>query len=299
MRGDPNVHDGTFVHDGGRVWYRVVDAVGRGRSLPLVVLHGGPGVPHDYLEPLQRLALAGRPVVYYDQLGCGGSGPRPNGPPWTVEGFVAELEAVLRHLGLERFHLLGHSWGGMLALEFACRRPPGLAGLVAASCPASMRAWSAEAERLRADLPDAVRRGLDEHERLGLVDRDSYLALCMDYYRRHVCRLDPWPECVVRAFAKMLERPEVYHSMNGPSDFRVTGTLRDWTIEDRLCLIGVPTLVTSGRYDEATPALAERLHRGIAGSSWELFEQSAHLAHVEEPGRYLRRLEAFLDRAER
>ena len=293
------MHEGTLVHAGSRVWYRVAGAGGRGASPPLLVLHGGPGVPHDYLVPLDRLALAGRAVIYYDQLGCGNSGPRPGGPPWTVEGFVDELGAVVGHLGLERFHVLGHSWGGMLALEFACRRPRGLAGLVVASCPASMRAWSAEAERLRADLPDVVRRGLDEHERLGIADRDSYLALCMQYYRRHVCRLDPWPECVVRAFARMLERPEVYRSMNGPSDFRVTGTLRDWTIEDRLALVDVPTLITSGRHDEATPLLVECLHRGIAGSSWELFEQSAHLAHVEEPGRYLRRLEAFLSRAER
>jgi L-proline amide hydrolase len=120
----------------------------------------------------------------------------------------------------------------------------------------------------------------------------------MVFYRRHVCRLDPWPDYVRRAFAHLAENPEVYHTMNGPSEFHVIGTLKEWNIVDRLGEIRVPTLVISGRYDEATPAIAETVHRGILGSAWVLFEHSSHMPHAEEPERFIRVLDEFLARVE-
>jgi L-proline amide hydrolase len=114
------------------------------------------------------------------------------------------------------------------------------------------------------------------------------------YYRRHVCRVDPWPDYVVRTFDQLAHVPEVYYTMNGPSEFHVTGTLKEWTIVDHLGEIHVPTLLLSGRYDEATPAIVETIHQRIPGSQWVLFEHSSHMPHVEETERCLAVLSDFL-----
>ncbi|RJQ58065.1 MAG: hypothetical protein C4530_11345 [Desulfobacteraceae bacterium] len=124
------------------------------------------------------------------------------------------------------------------------------------------------------------------------------LDAMMVFYRRHVCRLDPWPDCLNRTFEKIMQNPEVYNTMWGPSEFRATGVIKDWDIVDRLVEIRCPALITSGRYDEATPAIAGTVHRGIRGSEWVIFEQSAHQAHLEEPERYIEVLDAFLSRVE-
>ncbi len=117
-------------------------------------------------------------------------------------------------------------------------------------------------------------------------------------YDRHVCRVVPNPEFVQRTFRKLLEHPEVYYTMNGPSEFYVVGTLKTWDVRDQLGKIHAPTLVTSGRYDEATPAIAETVRNGISGSEWVVFENSAHMAHAEEPERYMQVLGDFISRHE-
>ena len=282
-----------------KTWYWVVGERDEPGKLPLLALHGGPGAAHDYLESLEAMAAGGRRVIFYDQLGCGNSGlPGPAPELWTVGLYVEEIDVVRRFLGLDRVHLLGQSWGGMLAMEYTLTRPSGLASLTVASSPASMRQWVSEANRLRAALPSSVQQTLLEHEAAGTTDSQAYQAAMMEFYRRHVCRTYPWPEGVRRTFAKLEQNPEVYNTMNGPSEFHVIGTLKDWSVVDRLPEINVPTLVTSGRYDEATPAIAETVHRGIAGSEWTVFEHSAHCAHAEEPERYCAVLEAFLTRVE-
>ncbi len=281
-----------------KTWYRIVGDYEEPGKYPLLALHGGPGATHDYLEPLEALAATGRRVIFYDQLGNGNS-DQPHDPSlWTVDLFVEEVGAVRRGLGLDRTHLLGQSWGGMLAMEYALTRPQGLVSLTIASSPASMPQWVAEANRLRADLPPDVQRTLLAHETVGTTEDPAYQAAMLVFYRRHVCRLDPWPDCVNRSFAKMAQNPEVYGTMNGPSEFHVIGTLKHWTIVDRLGEIRAPTLVTSGRHDEATPAIAETVHRGIPGSQWVVFENSSHTAHIEETERYLKVLGEFLTRVE-
>jgi proline-specific peptidase len=283
-----------------RTWYRVVGDREAPGKLPLLLLHGGPGAAHDYLEALEAMAATGRRVIFYDQLGCGNSGlPEPAPDLWTVKLYVEEIDVVRRFLGLDRVHLLGHSWGGMLAMEYALVQPAGLASLTIASSPASMPQWVAEANGLRSALPPDVQQTLVEHEAAGSTDSSAYEEAVMVYYRRHLCRTDPWPDGVLRTFAKLQQNPEVYNTMNGPSEFHVVGTLRDWSVVDRLGEIDVPTLVTSGRYDEATPVIAETVHQGIAGSEWVIFEQSAHCAHAEETERFCTVLDGFLTRVER
>jgi len=289
-----HVREGTVPVPDGHVWFRVV---GAGTAAPLLTLHGGPGAGHDYLEPLEALA-SDRPVVFYDQLGCGRSEQPADRSLWHMEHFVAEIGAVRQALGLERIHLLGHSWGGWLAVEYMTRRPPGVVGLVLASTSASLPEFMREAARLKTELPPPIRDTLARYERKGQMHHPEYEAAVLEFYKRHVCRLDPWPDPFLRTH-KNIEGNAVYETMNGPNEFTVTGNLKDWDRTADLGRINVPTLITVGRYDELTPNCAMTLHRGIRDSAVHQFEHSSHTSHLEEPAEYARVVRAFLDRVER
>jgi len=283
---------------GYNIWCRMVGEREEPGKLPLLCLHGGPGAPHDYLEPLGIVAATGRRVVLYDQLGCGNS-DHPHDPKlWTVELFVEEIGLVRRALRLERLHLLGQSWGGMLAMEYALTQPQGLASLILADTAADARQWAAEANRLRSELPPDVQQTLLKHEEAGTTDDPAYEEATLTFYRRHLCRLDPWPDCLNRTHEKLRQNPEVYLTMWGPSEFHITGSLKDWSVVDRLGEIRVPTLLLSGRYDEATPDIVKTIHHGIHGSEWVIFENSSHMPHLEESQRYVQVLADFLKRVE-
>lgn len=293
--------EGRMAFEDGETWYRVTGDLAAAAA-PLVVLHGGPGAAHDYLDRFDLLAEAsrdgaGRAVIQYDQFGCGLSTHRPDkgADYWTVGLFLAELDALLAHLRIAgRYHLLGQSWGGMLAAEHAVRQPAGLRGLVIANSPASMRTWVTEADRLRAALPPGVQDTLLKHEAAGTTADAEYEAAVNVFYERHLCRVTPFPEEVVRSFAGMAAEPTVYHTMNGPSEFHVIGTLKDWTVEDRLEQVQVPTMVISGRHDEATEACVRPYAERITGAEWVIFENSSHLAHVEETEAVMATVGAFL-----
>jgi L-proline amide hydrolase len=292
-----NAAEGTIPFRGHETWYRIVGNNEEPGKLPLLCLHGGPGAPHDYLEPLERVAGTGRRAIFYDQVGCGESS-RTDESMWNVETFVEEVGVVREALGLDRTHLFGSSWGGMLAMEYAFTQPGGVASLTISSSPASIPLWAEETGRLRSELPADVRRVLDEHEAAGTTDSPEYREAMMEFYKRHVCRLDPMPDGVLRTFAHLEENPGVYLHMQGPNEFVITGTFKDWDIRNRLGEIDVPTLVTSGRHDECTPKQAEIVHRGIRGSEWVVFEDSSHMQFCEEPDRYLEVLDDFLTRVE-
>jgi proline-specific peptidase len=291
------VSKGTVPFRGHRTWYQVVGELpAPDGKLPLLVLHGGPGFPHDYLEDLAGLADAGRPVVFYDQLGCGKS-DHPDDPElWVIDTFVDEVAAVRDALGLERVHLLGHSWGGWLALEYVLTHPPGIAGLVLASACASLPAFAAQTRALKESLPAQVQEVIDRHEADGTTDAEEYAEATMAYYTQWACRLEfPWPEHVMRSFENLSE--DVYGTMQGP-EWNVTGNLKDWDVTARLGELNLPVLVTSGRYDEMTPALVQPLIDGIRGAEWVVFDNSAHLAPAEEPKRYREVVDAFLTQAD-
>ena len=296
----PAVTEGTFDFCGFPVWFRTVGENANPARPPVLCLHGGPGAASDYLEPFGDLAAAGRQVVFYDQLGCGNSGVEAAHDPamWTVELFVEEVGAVREALGLDRLHLLGQSWGGMLAMQYALTQPAGLLSLIVESSPASMTQWVSEANHLRSLLPADVEETLRHHEESESTGDPAYEEAMMVYYRRHLCRLDPWPDYVQRTFDKLAANPEVYNVMNGPSEFHVIGALKDWDITGRLGQIALPTLVMSGRHDEATPAIAETVHAGIEGSEWVLFEESSHMCHAEEREHCMEVVTDFLDRVE-
>jgi proline-specific peptidase len=288
--------DGAVEFRGYRTWYQIVgDLAAPGGKLPVVLLHGGPGFPHDYLQDLAGLADGGRPVVFYDQLGCGRS-DHPDDPTlWVIDTFVDELANLRTALGLERVHLLGHSWGGWLALEYTLGRPPGLASLVLASTCASLPAFAAETRRLKQQLPTDVQETIDRHEADGTTDDDAYAEATMAYYTQWVCRREPFPDHVMASFTNVSE--DVYGTMQG-TEWNVTGNLKDWDVTARLGELDLPVLVTSGRYDEVTPTLIRPLVEGIRGAKSVVFENSAHLAMVEEPERFRDVIETFLLHAE-
>jgi L-proline amide hydrolase len=291
------VTEGVVHWDAGWTWYRVEGDVREGDAAPLVILHGGPGAAHDYLEPVADLAsIARRPCVLYDQIGCGRSQHLRDAPTdfWTVELFCRELTAVLEHLGIEgRYHVLGQSWGGMLGMEHALTHPQGLRSLVVANSPASMELWLSEANRLRGLLPPDVQEALTRHEAAGTTDEEEYQEAMMRFYERHLCRI-PFPDALQRTFAQLAEDPTVYHTMNGPSEFHVIGTLTGWDITPRLAEIQVPVLVVSGEHDEATPTVVRPLVDGLSGARWELIEEASHSTHLEQPERFLNVVETFL-----
>jgi proline-specific peptidase len=235
----------------------------------------------------------------FDQLGCGRS-DRPDDPSlWTFDRAVAELDAVRSALDLGHCHLLGQSWGGWLSIEYMCRGAVGVAGLVLASTSASIPQFTAAARELIDALPEPHRTTLRELGGRGEYDAPAYQEAVMVFYRRHLCRLDPWPECVEKTAAE-LDGNQVYLTMNGPTEFDVIGEpLRAWDRTTDLGRIRVPTLVTCGRHDEITPACSQTIADGVAGARMAVFEHSAHLAHEEEPEPYAVIVERFLASVDR
>ncbi len=284
--------EGHIAVPGGRVWY---ERLGGGSGTPVLTLHGGPGAAHYYIRPFAEKLAETRPVILYDQLGCGLSDKPDDTSLWTFDRFVAEVDAVRDALGLERCHLFGQSWGGWLAIEYLCRGATGVERVILASTSASIPQFTAEARRLIEVLPEPARTTLIELGDRGEYDSPEYQAAVMVFYQRHLCRLDPWPEAMQRT-ADELDGNAVYLTMNGPTEFDVVGAeLRDWDRTADLHRIDNPTLVTCGRYDEITPACSETLAAGIRGARMVVFEHSAHVAHLEELERYTAEAAAFLD----
>ena len=285
---------------GHQTWFEVVGDLKTGRT-PIVALHGGPGAAHNYLKPMEELVDSGWPVVFYDQLGCGESThlPRINKDFWTIDLFLDELDALLSHLDIAtNYHLFGQSWGGMLAAEHAIRQPLGLASLILSNSLASSAAWGAGAERLRAQLPTETLRTLERHETDGTTEDADYLAAVEVYYDRHVCRI-PLPDFVKKSFDQMAADPTVYGTMWGPNEFAPIGTLKDWTVVDRLSAIEVPTLVICGEFDEATSECQQEFIEGIADVQSAVVAGGSHLSMVEQPEAYFRIVREFLSRVTR
>jgi proline-specific peptidase len=287
--------EGFVEFRGHRTWWRRVDPDARTEKLPLLVLHGGPGSASASLSVLEELTAHGYPVVRYDQLGCGNS-DRPDAVDlWHAETFYDEIDVVRAHLGLSRIHLLGHSWGGMLAMVHASRRPDVL-GLVLSSAPASVPRIARETREMVARLPEDVRRVIEEHEARGSTDSHEYEAAVHEFNRRHICRLDPYPAVLSDRAA---HGAQVYATMCGPSEFSIVGRLKDWDFMDQLVTIAQPTLLTGGRFDEYTPGHALEMLDRLRTARYVCFGGSAHTPYLEEPDAYRATVAGFLDEVER
>jgi len=274
---------------GGRIWYRKTGAT---KGCPLVVVHGGPGGTHDYLEPLCALGDE-RPILVYDQLGSGRS-ERPNDPSlWTLDRFTRELSDLITALWLgERVHLFGHSWGSTLAANYALENPGEVKSLILAGPCLSYPRWTKDEAQLLSELPDRSQTAIRLRELEGAPDSTEYQSAIKEHNRRNWCRLDLPPELIAKS--SIGHGKEVGATMWGENHFFPTGNLRDCDLTPRLREIGAPTLLTCGRYDEATPATTAWYAQMITESKVVVFEQSGHVPHLEEPELYIRTIRAFL-----
>ncbi|KAI2618099.1 proline-specific peptidase [Hypoxylon sp. NC1633] len=284
-----------------KTWYKIVGSLSSGKT-PLVALHGGPGAGHEYLAPLTDVySQHGIPIVFYDQIGCGRSTHLREKPGdvsfWTFDLFMRELDNLLDHLGLRDgsgFDLFGQSWGGMLGGAFASRRPRGLRKLVIAGGPASIPLLVQGYEALFAGLPPDVRATIEECNSRGDYESHEFEQAAAVFYGRHVCRLDPPPPEVQCAFKNLKDDPTAYLTLQGPSEFVIIGSFKDWEGYHDAHNIEAETLLLNGRYDEAQDLCMEPWFRTIPKVKWVTLENSSHMGHFEERERFSQILGSFL-----
>ncbi len=258
-------------------------------------LNGGPGLACDYLrEAHSCLVDHGYRVVAFDQLGTGAS-DRPTDPSlWTIGRYVEETETVRRVMGLGRVHLLGHSWGGWLAIDYALTYPQNIGTLILEDTVADMPHLALELERLRSALGSETVAMMQKHEAQGTTDHPEYMAAITLLNYRHVCRLPEWPAPVRRSLSDWNMGP--YTTMQGPNEFLYTGNLKDWNRMPDLPKIDVPVLITVGEHDELTPACAMRMKGALRNAEIHVLRNASHMPFYENPADYYPALTGFLAR---
>ena len=289
---------GTMQWKHGSTWYRVIGDL-KSKMTPAVVIHGGPGAPHNYVLGIVHLiAMTGRPVIVYDQIGCGQSTHLNDKPTEfsSVDLFKEELNLLLKELKIsKKYILVGQSWGGILSFAHAVDKPKGLKGLVIANSLASVPKWLPEIERLVSELPSVHRKAV----RKGLKDKNytsPEFEAANDFFTvRHLVRV-PMTTDVAEAFGQLAVNPTVYAAMWGPVEFAPIGSLNTWDVENQLKKIKIPTLLINGKFDEVTPKMQRRLVKKIKGAEWVCLPYSSHLSWVEEPAAWINAVSDFLKR---
>jgi len=272
---------------GGRIWYRLS---GSGSGVPVILLHGGPGYSSYYLKSLEALG-SDRPVVRYDQLGGGKSSPAGDTTLFTIPHFVAELDSLRAHLGYARMHLLGHSWGTILAVEYYRAHPEHVASLTLGSAALDIPAWERHARQLVLTLPDSMQRAIREREKEGKFDAPDYQAALGEFYSRYV-----WRHPVQADLDSLLKtaNQQIYNYMQGPSEFTVTGTLKLYSVRDFLPRIKVPILYTVGEFDEANPPTIRGFAALTPGARVVVLPGAAHITTWDAPDAMLAAVRGFL-----
>ncbi|KAF9225061.1 proline-specific peptidase [Gyrodon lividus] len=289
---DFKVGDETY-----KTWYKVVGDLKSG-TRPLVTLHGGPGISHVYMiSHTEIYANYGIPVIFYDQIGIGESTHLPDKPKefWTVELFMDELDNLLAKLGIETdFDLLGHSWGGMLAADYAStRHPKGLRRLIIANAPPSEALWEQSIQHWLGKFPQNFQDMLRKHEREGTTSSKEYQDGVQVFYNKHSCQIIPWPEEFVAAVKTMEDDPTVSTIMSGTSKFSTNGTLKTWSVIDRLHTITCPTLVANGAEEGAQDFVVAPFIERIPKVKWVKFAKS-HAPFWEDKEYYFKTVGDFL-----
>jgi proline iminopeptidase len=281
-----------------RVW---VKRTGNNPSLRVLLLHGGPGSTHEYLEACDSyLPAAGVEYYYYDQLGSGFSDQPADPSLWELDRFVDEVEQVRVALGLgaENFVLYGHSWGGILAIEYALRYQQHLRGLVISNMMSSVPAYNAYAEQvLMPEMDPAALAEIKSFEAADDTENPRYMQLLMEqHYVHHVLRMPPdqWPDPVQRGFAHI--NPVIYVSMQGPSELGISpgAKLANWDRTGQLSSITVPTLVIGARYDTMDPAHMEMMAGRLPAGRYLYCPNGSHLAMYDDQQTYFAGLVGFL-----
>jgi len=284
------VTEGRAKVPGGSIWWK---KVGSGPKTPLLTLHGGPGAGHNYLLPLAALADE-RPVIFYDQLGCGKADSPPDEKLYTVQRSVDELTAVRQALSLQKIHLFGHSWGSMLAIEYMCQTGgPGVDRLILGGALASVPQANAGQMRLIAQMPHGDGAKLHALEKAHKETSPEYQKLVDEFYRLHVLRLDKPPPDAAASF-DILGKSIAYRVMNGPNEFTIVGVIKDWDRRKDLGKIKTPTLIITGTYDEVTLDCHKTIQKGVKGSKLVVLPGCSHMAMAEKPALYVKTVRSFL-----
>lgn len=279
---------------GYQTYYRIVGEKQQGKA-PLLLLHGGPGSTHNYFEVLDRMAQTGRQVISYDQLGCGNSFVEGHAELWTPETWLGELKALVKYLHLDKFHILGQSWGGMLVIQYLIDEKPEevATAILSSTLPASWL-WSKEQHRLIKFMSREDQDAIARAEETGNYDDPAYL-LANDHFMALHCAgevTEDSPECLRRP---KRSGAESYLYGWGPNEYTPLGTLKDFDYIDRLDEITAPCLIMSGTNDLCTPLIAKTMYDGIPITQWELFDGCRHMPFVEQTSHYCEVLSQWLD----
>ena len=285
--------EGYAAVPGGKIYWK---RYGSGGKTPLLTLHGGPGSSHNYLLPLQALADE-RPVIFYDQLGCGRADAPEEESAYSIQRSVEEVDAVRAALGLEQVVLMGHSWGALLAVEYLCQgRGKGVDRLILSGAMASIPQAMAGFDRLFATMPDGWGDKIHALEKAGKTGTPEYAELVQAFYDTFVLRVPPSLE--VLATLESLGKSPAYRVLNGPNEFTIVGKIRDWDRRRDLKAITQKTLITTGEFDEVTLDCHETLRNGVAGPArLAVMTGCSHLTMNEKPAQYNALLRSFMNEA--
>lgn len=285
--------EGFIQVPGGRIWYA---KMGNGTGIPLIVIHGGPGSTSFGLKAWAALG-DDRVVIRYDQLGCGKSDHPTDPSLFTVDRFVAELQALRDSLHLTEVHLYGRSWGAMLVEAYMATNPTGVRSVVLADPLVTTKQWQADADSLVRTLPDSLQRAIATHEAAGTTDSPEYRGAMREFYARYV-RRHPVRSPADADSARQTHGDLTYQYMWGPSEFRATGTLKDFDATEWIKALRIPALFIAGQYDEATPASTRMFSRMVPGAEFAIIPNSAHSTENDNPDEVLRVVRDFIRRVE-
>ena len=285
--------EGYINVTGGKVWYKIV---GSGDKTPLLLLHGGPGVPSYYLNTMAALSDE-RPVIFIDQLGCGRSDRITDTTLMTIPAYIKELKEIHDALGLKDYYIFGHSWGTIYAVEYYFAHPEGIKGLMLSGPALDIHRWSKDADTLIATLPDSLQKAIRVNEKNGTFDSPAYQAAVDYYYKLYLARKQPWSTDIDSAFAQI--GANVYMHMDGPSEFTLSGNLKDYDATGKLGEIRVPTLFIGGEYDEARPETVRYYASLVPGARVAIIPNAGHLSMEDNPAANNKAVRDFLHSIEK
>lgn len=280
--------EGYIDVTGGKVWYKIV---GSGTETPLVLLHGGPGYPSYYLNPLAELSK-NRPIIFLDQLGCGRSDRHADTTLMNIETFVTQVHQFVNELGLKKFYLYGHSWGGILGMEYYLKHPEQVKAMILASPALSIPQWLEDCNELIQTLPDSVQMAIKTSEESGNYDSREYNEAIGMFYRKFVAKKLPWDSNMDSTIAGA--NMDIYHYMWGPSEFTASGTLKNYDRINQLQSISIPSLYISGEFDEVLPSTLKHFQSLTPGAKSTIIGNAAHITMHDNPKPYLQAIDDFL-----
>lgn len=263
---------------------------GNNPKIKVLLLHGGPAAGHEYMEAFESFfPKEGFEFYEYDQLGSSYSDQPNDSSLWTIDHFVDEVEQVRTALNLDKnnFYLLGHSWGGILAIEYALKYQNNLKGLIISNMMSSCPDYGKYSEVLAKDIDPKVVTEIKQLEAKKQYDNPRYEELLIpNFYAKHICRLQKWPEPVVRSFRHL--NKEIYTMMQGPSEFGISGRLANWDRKADLPKIVVPTLTIGGKYDTMDPEHMKWMSTQVKNGSYLYCPNGSHMSMYDDQQTYMK-----------